>query len=168
MARYAAVICGLLLVLVIFRLAGGTQTEDVSPGSPAAHATDVRRTAVAEVQQILANKPTSTALPAATATPEPSCPNAIWWTEARAHVGESRTVQGPIVGKRLAPAGGTLLEMGQPYPDPTGLAVFLTSDNATAALNGQMVCAAGRIEVVEGRPALQLQGPSSIAVLQQP
>jgi len=165
--RYVAVICGLLLVVVIVRLASSPPNEDVSPGSPAAHATDVRRTAVAEVQQIIANKPTSTALPVATATPVPSCPNAIWWTEARAHVGESRTVQGPIVGKRLAPAGGTLLEMGQPYPDPTGLALLLTSDTATAALSGQMVCAAGRIEVVEGRPALQLQGPSSIAVLQQ-
>jgi hypothetical protein len=166
--RYVAVVCGLLLVLVIFRLTGGAPTEDVSPGSPAAHATDVRRTAVAEVQQIIANKPTSTALPLATATPVPTCADAIWWTEARAHVGESRTVQGPIVGKRLAPAGGALLEMGQPYPDPTGLAVLLASNSATAELSGQMVCAAGRIEVVEGRPALQLLGPSSIAVLQQP
>ena len=165
MLRYVAVICGLLLVLVVFRLASGAPTEDVTPGSPAAHATDVRRTAVAEVQQIIANKPTSTPLPAPTATPVPTCPDAIWWTEARAHVGESRTVQGPIVGNRPTPAGGTLLEMGQPYPDPTGLALLLAPNSTTPPQSGQMVCAAGRIEVVEGRPALQLQGP--IAVLQQ-
>jgi hypothetical protein len=165
--RYVAVICGLLLVLVMFRLAGDAPNEDVTPGSPAAHATDVRRTAVAEVQQIIANKPTSTPLPAPTATPVPTCPEAIWWTEARAHIGESRTVQGPIVGTRLTPAGAILIEMGQPYPDPTGLALLQASDSATAPLSGQMVCAAGRIEVVEGRPALQLQGSSSIAVLQQ-
>jgi hypothetical protein len=165
-ARYLVSLCGLLLVFVILRLAGGAPDQDVTPGSPAAHATDVRRTAVAQVQQIIANPPTATALPAPTATPTPTCPNAIWWTEARAHLGETRTVQGTILGTRPAPAGRVLLEMGQPYPDPTGLAVLLASGSDTSALSGKTVCAAGRINLVEGRTTLQMQDPSSITVLQ--
>src|SRR5688500_13416504 len=76
---------------------GGTATDE----NPAAvQATAVRRTAVAEVQRIIANKPAPTPTPQPTATAVPSCAGAIWWHEARAHLGEARTVQGRVVGIR--------------------------------------------------------------------
>jgi hypothetical protein len=124
----------------------------------------VRRTAVAAVQKIIANNYTPTPQPAATDTPTPTCQNAIWWTDARSHVGESRTVQGTIVATRAAPDGGVLLEIGQPYPDPTGLAIILPPASTSAA-EGKIICAAGRITFAEGRPTLRVRDASSIVVV---
>jgi hypothetical protein len=153
------------LALVVAAVACGAPAPTMPSDSPAAQATSVRRTAVAQVQQIIANNPTATPLPAATPTPVPTCRNAIWWTEARSHVGESRTIQGTIVGTRLAPGGITLLELGQPYPDPTGLALIVPSSSAAPDLGGKTVCATGRISLAEGRPTLQLRDPAAIAVV---
>jgi hypothetical protein len=124
----------------------------------------VRRTAVAGVQAIIANKPTSTPLPDATATPSPSCPNAIWWTEARSHSGESRTIQGTVVQIRRAQNGATLVDLGQPYPDPTGVAVVVASSDATS-LSSRSVCVAGRITLEEGRPTLRVRDAAAFVVV---
>ena len=154
------------LPLVLGALACVGPTADPPPDSPAAQATYVRRTAVAEVQRIIANNATPTSPPAATATPSPSCPNAIWWTDARSHVGETRVVEGTIVGTRAAPFGTSLVEIGQPYPDPTGLAVALPASAQPAAdLSGKMVCVNGRITLVEGRPTLQVDDAAAILVV---
>src|SRR5712691_5530572 len=111
-----------------------------------AQATNVRRTAVAEVQRIIANNPSATATPEATALARPSCPEAIWWHEARGHIGESRKIQGVIVATRPAPDGFVLVEIGQSYPDPTGLVVLIPATAApTLTLDGKTVCVAGRI-----------------------
>ena len=90
MSRELAVFGLLLVGLGLASQACGGPVAEVAPNSPQAQATNVRRTAVAAVQAIIANHPTSTPLPAATATPGPTCQNAIWWTEARAHLGERR------------------------------------------------------------------------------
>lgn len=154
----------LVLLLAVLGLACGGPAGDVVPSSPAAQATSVRRTAVAEVQRIIANNSTPTPQPAATSTPTPTCRDAIWWTEARSHVGESRTVQGIIVGARVLPDGSALLEVGQPYPDPTGMAVLLPSADG-ASLSGRTVCVAGRIGLAEGRPTLQVRDAAAIQVV---
>jgi hypothetical protein len=123
----------------------------------------VRRTAVAEVQAIIANKSTATPIPAATATPKPTCAGAIWWTEARAHTGESRTVEGEVVAIRQAPGGTSLLEIGQTYPDPTSLMLLATGD--ASRFGGKRVCATGRIGIVEGRLTLQVQDVNALTVV---
>ena len=163
MLRYVALAGGLSLGLVLLNLACSAPV-DTSPGSPAAQATTLRRTAVAEVQLIIANKSTPTPAPAPTSTPRPTCANAIWWTEARAHTGETRTIQGAVVEVRPALAGSTIVEVGQPYPDPTGLAVILTSGDA-ASLSGKTVCVAGRIGIEEGRVTLQVRDTSAFTVV---
>ena len=127
-------------------------------------ATNVRRTAVAEVQRIIANNPAATSTPEATALARPSCPDALWWHEARAHTGESRKVQGPIVATRPAPDGFVLVEIGQRYPDPTGLAVFVPAAGAPT-LDGQTVCVAGRITNSEGRATMRLSNASSLVTV---
>jgi hypothetical protein len=151
------------LGIVLVSLACGTP-RDQSGELPAAQATNVRRTAVAQVQAIIANKSTPTAEPRPTATPTPSCPDAIWWTEARTHSGEVRTVQGLVVGARAMADGATLVEVGQPYSDPTGLGVVLRG-GASTDLDGKTICAAGRISVQEGRTILQVGDRSSISVV---
>ena len=111
MSRELAVFGLLLVGLGWASQACGGPVADVAPNSPQAQATNVRRTAVAAVQAIIANHPTSTPLPAATAAPSPTCQNAIWWTEARSHVGESRTIQGTVVATRPTPDGLAMLEI---------------------------------------------------------
>jgi hypothetical protein len=127
-------------------------------------ATNVRRTAVADVQRIIANNPAATSTPEATALARPSCPDAIWWHEARAHIGESRKVQGVIVATRPAPDGLALVEIGQRYPDPTGLAVLVPAA-AVPTLEGKTVCVAGRITSAEGRATMRLSNASSIVMV---
>jgi hypothetical protein len=143
---------------------GAPGASTTTQAVPAAEATDVRRTAVADVQRIIANNPTATPSPEPTATAAPSCQGAIWWHEARAHIGESRAVQGRVVGARAAPGARTLVELGQMYPDPTGFAV-LVPGTVDAQLTGKTVCVSGRIARIEGMPTMQLQGPSSIVIV---
>jgi hypothetical protein len=163
MARQLSGIYALPIALVVVSLAC-TGPAEPAPGSPGAQATSVQRTAVARVQSILANKSTPTPQPAATPTPAPTCPNAIWWSEARTHTGETRTIQGTVIATRRAPGGATLVEVGQPYPDPTGLVIVLDSSTA-ANLDGKTVCVAGRIGLDEGRPTLQVRETSALTVL---
>jgi hypothetical protein len=127
-------------------------------------ATNVRRTALAEVQRIIANNPPATATPPGTPLPRPTCSGAIWWHEARSHLGELRRVQGPIVGSRPAADGSELLEIGQHYPDPTGVAVLIPSRSNTA-INGKTVCVSGQITSSQGIPTLQLSDTSGIVVV---
>ncbi len=154
-----------VVVLASAAQACGAPIGDVAPNSPEARATDTRRTAVADVQRIIANNPTATPPPVPAGTPIPTCPNAIWWTEARSHVGESRTIQGTIVTTRPAPDGAAMLEIGQPYPDPTGLAVLVPSTAGAESLSGKTVCVAGRISMTEGRPTMQVRDASAIVVV---
>jgi hypothetical protein len=158
----------LAAVVVLFgatqACSGPTAPSVDSQDSPDARATSVRRTAVALFKPINANTPAARAPPGATPLPRPSCPDAIWWHEARSHLGEVQTVQGTIVGARAAAAGAVLLEMGQPYPDPTGVAVLLTTA-ASPSMTGKTVCVAGRIAMTEGRPTLQVRDAASIVVV---
>jgi hypothetical protein len=155
-----------MLAVVAFGLAAeacGAPPESIAPDSPAARATSVSRAAAARVQQIIANKPTATPPADPTPTPLPTCSNAIWWTEARSHIGETRTVQGTVVGIRAAAGGAVLLELGQPYPDPTGLPVSVPA--ADPSLSGRTICASGRISLSEDGPILQVTDPARVSVV---
>jgi hypothetical protein len=145
---------------------GAPPADVANPGSPQTQATSVRRTEVADVQRIIANNPTATSTAAPTRVAAPTCPaeGAIWWYEARAHAGELRTVQGTVLATRPAPGGLALLEVGQRYPDPTGLAVLLPGPPGST-LDGKTVCIGGKIIIVEGRPTIQLRGSSNIQVM---
>jgi hypothetical protein len=171
---HQAVIRGLVaFVCVGILLAGaaaacGAPAADIAnPNSPPAQATNVRRTEVAAAEHIRANNPTPTLTAEPTLAAPPTCQaqDAIWWYESRAHVGESRTVQGTIVATRAAPDGLAMLEIGQPYPDPTGLAVLIPVAQGSPTLDGKSVCVVGRIALVEGRLAIQLRDPSNLRVM---
>jgi hypothetical protein len=147
------------------RLGGALRSgpEVLSPTD--AQATNVRRTVVADAQRIIANPPTATAPLAATPVPRPSCPNAIWWHEARGHLGEVRSVQGAVLAVRAAPNGRALLEVGEAYPDPTGVAVLVPASLANG-LGNASVCASGRIENTEGRTTIEVRDRSGLSIMQ--
>jgi hypothetical protein len=164
--RTAGGLLGLALIL------GGCACGPARGGDPAAaataaaQATSTLRVAEATVQRIIAGIPTPTPLPAPSATPTPNCPGAIWWHQARAHVGEVRTVQGPVVASRPAPGALALLEVGQPYPDPTGLGVLVpAASGAAERLTGHGVCVGGPIENDEGTPMIRVRDPAAIVVV---
>lgn len=163
MRRQLPIFCLVVLGSIVVSLACEAPA-DSSTDAAAAQATSARRTQVARVQNIISNPSTPTPPPAATATPTPTCPDAIWWTEARTHIGETRTVQGTVVGTRPGPAGGQVLEIGLPYPDPLGLAIVLHSGDGSG-LAGKSVCATGRIGLAEGRTTLQLQDPAGVKLV---
>src|SRR4029077_13053410 len=96
MRRQHALFCLVVLGLTLVMLACQAP-PDTGPDSAAAQAAHPRRTPVARAPNNLSNPSTPPPPPAATATPAPTCANAIWWTEARTHVGEMRTVQGTVV-----------------------------------------------------------------------
>jgi hypothetical protein len=130
-----------------------------------AAATAVRRTAVAEVQRLISGPEEPTPTPQVTATPRPSCDGAIWWYEARGHVGESRVIERVL---RVRPGSSVemtaVLEIGQFYPDPTGFAVVVPATGADAFVN-KTVCVQGRIAALLGAPAIIERDPQTIKVV---
>src|SRR5437870_3724689 len=145
---------------------GASSANQATRALTDAQATDVRRTAVADAQRIIANNPAATPTPGATPLARPGCQDAIWWHEARSHIGESRKVQGSVVATRPAPDGLALIEIGQRYPDPTGLAVLIPASALNSpTLDGKTVCVAGRITNSEGRATMRLQDAASLVLL---
>ncbi|MBV9169306.1 MAG: hypothetical protein JOZ81_04400, partial [Chloroflexi bacterium] len=132
--------------------------DAVQAATADAQATATRRVAEATVQRMIAGVPTATPLPLPAPTTAPACRDAIWWYQARSHIGELRTVQGPVVATRSAANAAALIEIGQPYPDPTGVTVQVA--HAPAGLDGKMVCVTGPIANDEGTPTIKLADAS--------
>jgi hypothetical protein len=149
---------------VFFVLGCASTAQSGVSNSPDAEATSVRRTTVAEVQRIVAGNFSVTPTAEPTSTPPPTCAGAIWWHEARDHVGESRTVQGPVVAARTAPNAAIALEIGQRYPDPTGLLV-LAPAGTESRVAGRSICVAGRIANASGSTTIDLRDASAIVVV---
>lgn len=116
------------------------------------------------MQRIIAGNLSGPPTPEATPTPVPSCSGAIWWYEARSHLGETRTIQGQVVATRPAPNAATMLELGQVYPDPMAVAV-LVPGGAEARLNGRTICVAGRIDSAAGSPTIEIRDAGAIVVV---
>jgi hypothetical protein len=155
-----------LLGLVVGTYACTFEPEEAEDStSPSAEATHARRTAEAEVQRIIAAHPPPTVTPQPTPSAVPTCRNAIWWYEARDHLGESRPVQGRVVHSRAAPNGTVLLEIGQAFPDPLALGVLVPADSAPS-LTDKMLCVSGSIVSAQGAPTIEVRNPASIIVVE--
>lgn len=135
-----------------------------SSSTPTAEAVTARRTADAEVRRISAGLPPPTSTPAPTPAPRPTCPDALWWYEARSRVGEAHAVEGPVVQTRRLADGRALLAIGQLYPDPTSVAVLIP-ETAAPRFASKTVCVTGRIITIEGTPTIEVADPASIVVL---
>lgn len=103
-----------------------------------------------------------------------SCPGAVSWREAGAHVGERATVEGPVVGTRFAAdANGrpTFLNLGRDYPDPNRFTVVVWGDDRARfpeppedAYAGRTICVTGEIELYRGVPEIEVSSPDQVAV----
>ena len=151
----------LAIVALITTAACAVNTSE--PSAPEAQATAVRRTAQADVQRIIAGNLSGTPTPESTSTPAPTCHGAIWWNEAQAHLGERRTVQGPVVHNRPGGGTATILEIGQPFPDPNGILVVVPSGSVDA-LVGRTVCVTGRIAARSGMPTIEEEAANIVVV----
>lgn len=143
----------------------GAPSGSAAQSTADAQATHVRRTALAEVQGIIANPRQATPTPEPTSLPRPACADGIWWQEARAHVNEVRTIQGPVLASRPAGSDAVLLEIGQPYPDPLGVSVIAPASSAQTYV-GKTVCVLGRISADTTSPTVLVRSPASITVMQ--
>jgi hypothetical protein len=141
------------LLAAVMTLALACQGPPADRSAEDGPAVAARQTAEVAVRRISAGVLGATPTPTPTPVPPPACAGAVWWYEAGAHLGQSLAVQGRVVHAHPA-AGGLRLDLGQSYPDPTGLPVLLhadlSPDQADATWAGKMVCVRGRVESSTG------------------
>jgi hypothetical protein len=160
----------LVLAFAAMLLLNGCQTPVSSPEAPAT--ATARQTADAAYGLISTGRVEQTPTPVATPVPGPTCDGAIWWYDAVDHVGAELTVQGRVVHVHpdASDPGHILrLDLGQSFPDPTGLPVFVPTDrsaeSADADWAGKMVCAHGLIGSRGSATVVQLANTDALDVL---
>jgi len=89
--------------------------------------------------------------------------------DAKAHVGQTVTVQGTVSAVHtIAGVGVTFIDMGERYPDVTFTAVILPGDAAkfpnAAALEGKDVAITGLVRLYQGKPDILLQDATQLTV----
>ena len=100
------------------------------------------------------------------------------WPEAAAHVGEWRTVVGPVVDARYAQAAKgrpTFLNIGKPYPQPGRFTVLIWGESRDqfpsppeTMYTGRMVRVTGLIQAFKGDAEIVVASPASIEVEPRP
>ena len=99
-------------------------------------------------------------------------PGAIWWDEAKDHIGDRLTVCGPVVDTCWASGSNgkpTFLNIGKPYPDPDRFTVVIWIDYRANFPQppedyylGKSICVTGLIEPYKGSPQIEAQQLSQI------
>ena len=80
------------------------------------------------------------------------------------HVGETWAVQGPVVQLRRLADGRAALELGQLYPDPTGVLVLVSALDQRYLQ--QMVCVSGTIHLDNGTPVLRVANAGAVRLIE--
>jgi hypothetical protein len=138
-------------VLGLAALVCACAPEERSAAGAASPTAVAQQTAEAALRRVGSGNLGPEPTPTATVPPRPACADAVWWYEAGAHLGESLSVQGRVVHAypRAAPDASLRFDLGQSYPDPTGLSVVVPTDRSAAAADaawaGKMVCVRGRV-----------------------
>jgi len=116
-----------------------------------------------------------TATPAAQRAPsEAQLPSSLDWSEAAGHVGEYRTVCGPVVDAAYASSTSgrpTFINLGKKYPDPGRFTVLIWGEHRSSFPSnpeqrwlGKTICVHGLIESYKGGPEIEATAPEQIAV----
>jgi hypothetical protein len=105
-----------------------------------------------------------------------SCPDAITWDQASAHVGELATITGPTISTVYASDSRgkpTFLNIGKDYPDPDRFTIVIWGydrDNFPFApeveYNNKAICVTGLIETYEGIPQIVAETASVIEIVE--
>ena len=81
--------------------------------------------------------------------------------EAKTHIGQTVTVEGPVGGVSTLRSGMTFINMGGRYPDNVFTPVILTGDKAKfpdlRELDGKTVEVTGAISLYRGKPEIVLK-----------
>jgi len=122
--------------------------------------------------------PSATSLPpvspsATPISPSPT-PTYILWDEAMAHVGETLTVCGPVMGTHFAQSSNgkpTFLNVGAAYPDPQRFTVLIWGSDRhkfpgppEQIYLDQNICVHGEIEEYNGMAEIVVEDPAQIVV----
>lgn len=104
----------------------------------------------------------------------PGCEDAVAWDQAASRAGEDVTVRGPVVDTTYAETSTgqpTFLNVGRPHPDPDRFTVVIWGDlrprfdrPPELAYYGEEICVTGEVQMYEGVPEIELNGPGSISV----
>ncbi|MEG0504172.1 MAG: hypothetical protein RR547_05965 [Raoultibacter sp.] len=102
--------------------------------------------------------------------------NAIDWTEAKQHIGETVTVYGTVVGSTFASESNeqpTYINLGAPYPDLNRVSIVVWGEDRGSFSQppedmylGKTVCVTGEIYIYANACNIKVQSPSQIQVVE--
>jgi hypothetical protein len=82
-------------------------------------------------------------------------------SDAKAHVGQTVTIEGPVGNVYTARSGMTFIDIGGRYPDNAFAAVIFSDDSGKfpdiKALNGKIVDITGAVSLFRGKPEIVLK-----------
>ena len=121
----------------------------------------------------LATSPPATA--ASTSAAAPACPGAISWSEAKANVGQRRTVQGGVIRGNYASASNgqpTFLDVGNAFPNPSRFGIVIWGRNRgkfpsppEQLYAGKTICVTGTIGIFRDVPQIEVEAPAAIVII---
>lgn len=102
--------------------------------------------------------------------------DAIDWSEASSHVGETTTVEGPVAGAMYADTSNgepTFLNVGVDYPDSSRFTVVIWGEDRGSfsqapedMYSGRTIRVTGTVSEYEGIPEIEVSGPDEIEVVE--
>lgn len=100
---------------------------------------------------------------------------AISWEDARAHVGETVTIYGPVTRSKYASTSNgspTFIDIGASYPSDNRVTMTIWGKSRSAfpsspegMYNGKTVCVTGEVYLYKGVCNIEVTSPSQIQVL---
>ncbi len=98
---------------------------------------------------------------AALAAPALAQTQVIAPADAKAHIGQTVTIEGPVGNVYTARSGMTFIDIGGRYPDNAFAAVIFSDDSGkfpdVKALNGKVVDVTGAVSIYRGKPEIVLK-----------
>ncbi len=96
----------------------------------------------------------------------PALAQTIAPADAKAHVGQTVTVEGPVGNVYTARSGMTFIDIGGQYPDNAFAAVIFADDTAkfpgVKALGGKTVDITGAVSLYRGKPEIILKSADQV------
>ena len=137
-------------------------TKEVSPATTTTYTLTATNTAGTITESVVITVGKNGELPA----------GAIWWYEAKDHIGDRLKVCGPVVDSYWASGSSgkpTFLNIGEPYPNPDRFTVVIWIDNRANFPQppedyylGKTICVTGLIVPYKGSAQIEAQSPTQI------